>query len=106
MVFGMNPPGELLTYFRPYNSFIRFLSTCRYPGPCQKEECMMLCGGKQYRPDDIFVGLPDYKHKDEKDIAMDTSGVVVLWEVLTAKYIRQACTLSKLWYIVVELLDT
>ena len=48
MVFGMNPPGELLTFFRPYNSFIRFLSASKYPGPCQKEECMMLCGGKMY----------------------------------------------------------
>ena len=47
-----------------------------------------------YRPDDSFVELPDYKHKDEKGIAMDTSGVVVLWEVLTAKYIRQAHYLS------------
>ena len=89
MVFGMNPPGKLLTYFRPYNSFIRFLSACKYPGPCQKEECMMLCGGKQYRPDDSFVELPDYKHKDENGEPLDTSGVVVLWEVLTAKYIRQ-----------------
>ena len=94
MVFGMSPPGELLTYFRPYNSFIRFLSACKYPGPCQKEECMMLCGGKLYRPDSSFVELPDYTREDEKGIAVDTSGVVVLWEVLTAKYIRQAHYLS------------
>ena len=95
MVFGMNPPGKLLTYFRPYNSFIRFLSASKYPGPCQKEECMMLCGGKMYQPDDSFKELPDYTHKDEKGEPVDTSGVVVLWEVLPAKYTRQVQYLSE-----------
>ena len=95
MVFGMSPPGKLLTYFRPYNSFIRFLSASKYPGPCQKEECMMLCGGKMYRPDDSFKDLPDYTRKDEKGEPVDTSGVVVLWEVLPAKYTRQVQYLSE-----------
>ena len=94
MVFAMNPPGELLTYFRPYNSFVRFLSATKYPGPCQKEECMMLCGGKMYRPDDSFKELPDYTRKDEKGEPVDNSGVVVLWEVLPAKYTRQVATIS------------
>ena len=94
MVFGMNPPGELLTYFRPYNSFIRFLSASKYPGPCQKEECMMLCGGKMYRPDESFKELTDYERKDEKGEPVDTAGVAVLWEVLPAKYTRQVQYLS------------
>ena len=89
MVFAMSPPGELLTYFRPYNSFVRFLSATKYPGPCQKEECMMLCGGKMYRPDDSFKQLPDYVRKNEKGEPVDSSGVVILWEVLPAKYTRQ-----------------
>ena len=99
MVFGMNPPGELLTFFRPYNSFIHFLSASKYPGPCQKEECMMLCGGKMYRPDDPFKELTDYERKDEKGEIVDTAGVAVLWEVLPAKYIRQVQYLSdgKAW---------
>ena len=95
MVFGMNPPGELLTYFRPYNSCIRFLSASSYPGPCHKEECMMLCGGKMYRPDDDFKELPDYEREDEMGKPVDTAGVAVLWEVLPAKYIRQVQYLSK-----------
>ena len=95
MVFGMNPPGELLTYFRPYNSFIRFLSASKYPGPCQKEECMMLCGGKMYQPDDSFKELTDYEREDEKDKPVDTAGVAVLWEVLPARYTRQVQYLSK-----------
>ena len=94
MVFGMNPPGELLTFFRPYNSFIRFLSASKYPGPCQKEECMMLCGGKMYQPDDPFKELTDYERKDEKGEIVDTAGVAVLWEVLPAKYTRQVQYLS------------
>ena len=95
MVFGMNPPGELLTYFRPYNSSICFLSASKYPGPCQKEECMMLCGGKMYRPDDSFKELRDYEREDKKGVPVDTAGVAVLWEVLPAKYTRQAQYLSK-----------
>ena len=94
LVFSMDPPGELLTHFRPYNSFIRFLSADKYPGPCQKEECMMLCGGKDYRPDDSFKELPDYARKDDKGKPVDSAGVAVLWEVLPAKYTRQVQYLS------------
>ena len=94
MVFGMYPPGELLTYFRPYNSFIRFLSASKYPGPCQEEECMMLCGGKMYQPDDKFKELPDYERKDEQNEPVGNAGVAVLWEVLPAKYTRQVHYLS------------
>ena len=93
MVFGMNPPGELLTFFRPYNSFIRFLFASKYPGPCQKEECMMLCGGIMYRPDDSFKDLHDNEHKNAKDKSLNT-GVTVLLEVLPAKYMRQVQYLS------------
>ena len=99
MIFGMNPPGELLTFFRPYNSFICFLSASKYPGPCQKEECMMLCGGNMYRPDDPFKELTDYERNNEKGEIIDTAGVAVLWEVLPAKYTRQVQYLSdgKAW---------
>ena len=95
VVFGMNPPGELLTYFRPYNNYICFLSASKYPGPCGKEECMMLCGGKMYRPDDSFKEVTDYARKDEKGKATDTAGVAVLWEVLPAKYTRQVHYLNE-----------
>ena len=94
MVFAMSPPGELLTYFRPYNNFIRFLSASKYPGPCQKEECLMLCGGKMYQPGNGFKELPDYAREDEKGKPVDTAGVAVLWEVLPAKYTRQVHYLS------------
>ena len=94
MVFAMYPPGELLTYFRPYNSYIRFLSASKYPGPCQKEECLMLYGGKMYRPDDRFKELPDCAREGEMGKPVDTAGVAVLWEVLPAKYTRQIHYLS------------
>ena len=108
MVFAMNPPGEFLTYFRPYNSFICFLSASKYPGPCQKEECMMLCGGKMYRPDDRFKDLLDYAREGEEGKPVDTAGVVVLWEVLPAKYTRQAHYLSdgQSWVNYAKLEDT
>ena len=108
MVFAMNPPGELLTYFRPYNSYIRFLSSAKCPGPCQKEECMMLCGGKMYQPDDSFKDLPDYAREDKKGKPVDTAGVAVIWEVLPAKYTRQVQYLSngRSWLNYTTLEDT
>ena len=100
MVFGMNsisgsPSGELLTYFKPYKSFIRFLAAANYPGPCQKEECMMISGGKMYQPDDSFRELPDFARKDENGQPVDTAGVAILWEVLPARYMRQVHYLSE-----------
>ena len=89
IVFGMNPSGEVLTYFRPYHSYVRFLSSANYPGPCGKEECMMLSGGKVYQPDDSFKELPDFCCLDENGLHDDTAGVAILWEVLPAKYIQQ-----------------
>ena len=89
IVFGMNPPGEVLTYFRPYHSYVRFLSAINYPGPCEKEKCMMLSGGKMYQPDDSFKELPDYPRKDRRGQPVDTAGVAILWEVIPSKYVCQ-----------------
>jgi len=76
ILFSINPPGEVLTYFRPYHSYVCFLSAANYSVPCGKEECMMLSHGKMYQPDDSFKELPDFTHKN------DTAGVVILWEVV------------------------
>jgi len=89
LVFSMNPVGEVLTYFRPYQTFVRFLSATNYPGPCQKEECMIISGGKMYQqPDDNF------KEVAHDNKTMDTSVFVALWEVLPAKYMQQVQYLS------------
>ena len=90
-VFSVNPPGEVLTYFRPYQTFVRFLSATNYPGPCQKEKCMMISGGKMYQPDNSFK---DLSHDDKTNQPMDTSVIVVLWEVLPARYMQQVQYLS------------
>jgi len=89
IVFSMNPPGEILTYFRPYQSYVRFLSAANYPGPCKEERCMMLSGGKMYQPDDGFQNLPDFPCKGRVGQPVDKAGVAILWEVLPAKYMRQ-----------------
>ncbi|XP_065919794.1 leucine-rich repeat serine/threonine-protein kinase 2-like [Dysidea avara] len=86
IVFGMNPPGEVLTYFRPYQDYVRFLSAAKYPGPCGKEECMMLSGGKMYQPDDSFK---IFANKNENSKPVDTANITILWEVLPTKYMRQ-----------------
>jgi len=89
IVFSMNPPGKVLTYFRPYHNYVRFLSAAKYPGPCGKEECMMLSGGKMYHHDNSFKELSDCSQKDRNGHPMGTAGVAILWEVLPAKYVRQ-----------------
>ena len=89
IVFGMNSLGEVLTYFRPYHSYVRFLSAANYPGPCKEERCMMLSGGKMYQPDDGFKHLPDFTCKNRVGQPVDKSGVAILWEVLPARYMRQ-----------------
>ena len=63
--------------------------------PCQKEKCMMLCGGKLYRPDDSFKESPDYPHTENIGEPIDTAGVLVLCEVLPAKYTKQVHYLIK-----------
>ena len=89
MVFNMNsvspdgPPSKLLTYFKPYRSFIRYLAAANYPG------------GKMYQPDDSFQELPDFACKDENGQPVDTAGDAILWEALPARYMQQIHYVSK-----------
>ena len=47
----------------------------------------MISGGKMYQADDSFKELSDHSVSNH---SADKSGVVILWEVLPAKYTRQA----------------
>lgn len=56
----------------------------------------MISGGKKFKPDESLCDLPNYLHEGE---CVDKAGVVVLWEVLPAKYLHHVEYLSsgKAW---------
>jgi len=79
---------ELLTWYQPYTEFVRFLTVIPGSGPCEKEECMVVSGGKGFVPLLEDMGQ-DYEKFDEKGQALDRAGVLVVWEVYNSKNIRQ-----------------
>ena len=87
--------GELLTALKPYESFIRFL----VPFFVSEQKCVMISGGKNFKPDESLSDLPNYPRENEKGECVDKAGVVILWEVLSAKYFRHVEYLSpgKAW---------
>ena len=84
---------EQLTWFHPYNGFIRFITAIPCAGPCEKEECMVLTGAKNFRsplPEDNPVkNQEDYSKLDDKGQLSDNAGVLILWEAFRAKMTRQ-----------------
>ena len=88
--------AELLTVLKPYESYVRFLVPLSDP---ERGKSMMISGGKDFNSDESLDGLPDYPRKDDKGERVDKAGVVVLWEVLPAKYLRHVHYLSpgKAW---------
>ena len=79
---------ELLTWYQPYTEFVRFLTIIPGSGPCEKEECMVVSGGKGFVPLLEDMGQ-DYEKFDEKGQPLDRAGVLVIWEVYNSKNIRQ-----------------
>ena len=84
---------DLLTWYRPYNCFIRFITAIPCAGPCEKEECMVVTGAKNFRsplpPDNPVKDQEDYPKRDEKGQPNDSAGVLILWEAFRAKMTRQ-----------------
>ena len=88
--------AELLTVLKPYEGFVRFLVPLHDP---RQDKHMIISGGKGFNADESLHGLPDYPRKDDKGGCVDKAGVVVLWEVLPAKYLHHVQYLSpgKAW---------
>ena len=84
---------ELLTWYHPYNGFVRFITAIPCAGPCEKEECMVLTGAKNFRSplpsDNPTRKIEDYQKLDEKGQPSDNAGVLILWEAFRAKMTRQ-----------------
>ena len=88
MVFSLENP-RLLTYFQPYNSYIRFLYCIKGPGVCGSEEYLILCGGKHYHQENEGSNKQHGRKKDVVD-----PGTVTVWEVVSASRLTQMCQLS------------
>ena len=72
---------ELLTWYHPYNDYIRFLSCIPCSGPTTTESCMVASGGKTFSSLAIS-NIEDYN-------PIDDPGVLVLWEAYDAKTTQQ-----------------
>ena len=103
MVFSED--RELLLHFRPYEDYIRFLVPIPSSGPCGKEDCMVLSGGKNYIRDAYLedvsddANVPDIPKEStklpESPIGSTLAGTVILWEALKASHMRQVNILSE-----------
>ena len=88
MVFSLENP-RLLTFFQPYNSYIRFLYCVKGPGVCGSEEYIILCGGKHFHQESDGSNKQQTRKKDAVD-----PGTVTVWEVVSASRLTQMCQLS------------
>ena len=91
LVFGEQ---DLLTWYHPYEGYIRFITTIPCAGPCEKEECMVVTGAKKFRspiPTEhrIKKQTEDYDKEDDKGEPNDGAGVLILWEAFSAKMTTQ-----------------
>jgi hypothetical protein len=75
---------ELLTWYRPYSSYVQFMTTIPGPGPCKMEECLVLVGGQR------FSRLVPAKHKEIREATPTPSGAaMVLFEAFGKKKTKQ-----------------
>ena len=85
---------EMLTWYHPYTGFIRFITAIPCVGPCDKEECMIVTGAKNFRspipPDKNLVkDVEDFPKYDEKGLPSGSAGILILWEAFRARMTRQ-----------------
>ena len=79
---------ELLTWYRPYSEFVRFLTVIPGSGICEMEKSMVLSGGKCFHPLADDMGS-DSEKLDDKGQSLDRAGVLIVWEAYEAKTMRQ-----------------
>ena len=91
---------DFLLHFQPYDHSVQFLTVVPSIGPCGKEQCMVLSGGKRYLMNCYLEGVSDDAHAPDipatvEEVSESTAGTVILWEALRACHIRQVRMLSK-----------
>ena len=91
---------DFLLHFRPYQHSVRFLTVIPSTGPCEKEECMVLSGGKRYLKNSYLEDVSDDANAPDNPAAAEvvresTAGTIILWEALRTCHMRQVRMLSK-----------
>ena len=76
----------ILTWFCPYEGYVRFLTYIPSAGPCETEKGMIVSGGKDFK---TLVELDMYMTQGEKTGSGSVKGTLVVWEAYEAKAIRQ-----------------
>ena len=76
---------DILTWFQPYEGYVRFLTYIPSAGPCEMEKAMVVSGGKDFKP--LVEGLQE-KQTDGGE-TQSVKGTLVMWEAYEAKTIRQ-----------------
>ena len=85
---------QVLSWFHPYEGYIRFLTCIPSADPCEMEKAIVASGGKGFRP---LVEDLDQKSidGDEPSTGTSQSGTVIMWEAYEAKTMRQVKLLEE-----------
>ena len=79
---------DLLSWFHPYEGYVRFLTCIPSAGPCEMEKAIVASGGKGFIP--LVEGLEEKPTEDgENSPNSSQSGTVIMWEAYDAKTMRQ-----------------
>ena len=85
---------DLLSWFHPYEGYVRFLTCIPSSGPCEMEKAIVASGGKGFRP--LVEGFdPKTTEGDEASTTTGQSGTVIMWEAYEAKTMRQVKLLEE-----------
>ena len=76
---------EVLTWFHPYEGYVRFLTFIPSAGPCETEKAMIISGGKDFKP--LVEGMQEKKAETGENDSV--KGTLIVWEAYEAKTIRQ-----------------
>ena len=76
---------ELLSWFHPYQGYVRFLTCIPSAGPCGLEKAMVASGGKHFRP--LVEGLNEDTGSESS--SSFESGTLIIWEAYEARTMKQ-----------------
>ena len=79
---------ELLMWYKPYTDYVRFLVCVPGCGPCGKEKCVVVSGGKNFQP--LVEGLnEDSKELQSINGEENHTSVIVMWEAYDSRTMMQ-----------------
>ena len=82
---------DLLTWFHPYEGYVRFLICIPSSGPCEMEKAIVASGGKGFQS--LVAGFDH--NSTEGDASTGQSGTVIMWEAFEAKTMKQVKLLEE-----------